>query len=193
MSVKILAFAGSVRAQSFNRRLLGALIEGAEGAGAQVTRIELSEFPLPLFDEDRESAEGLPENARRLRALFKEHRGLLLACPEYNGSITPLLKNTLDWVSRKDGAEPGSAAYKDKLAGLASASAGRWGGVRGLRHVREILTTLGCLVIPDQYCLSGADAAYDEGGALKDEKARKAAQAVGARLARTVTALGAAR
>jgi len=180
---KILAFAGSVRQESFNRRLLPAAIAGARAAGAEVNHIELADYMLPLFDQDRETREGLPDNARRMKALMKESRGFLLACPEYNSSITPLLKNTLDWASRKDGAESGSVPYKDKLVGLVSASAGRWGGMRGLRHVREILTTLGCIVLPEQYCLSGADQAFDERGAIKDEKVRKGAEAIGARLA----------
>jgi chromate reductase, NAD(P)H dehydrogenase (quinone) len=180
---KILAFAGSVRRESFNRRLLPAAIGGARGAGAEVNHIELADFPLPLFDQDRESREGLPDNARRMKALMKESRGLLLACPEYNSSITPLLKNTLDWISRQDGAESGTVPYKNKVVGLVSASAGRWGGLRGLRHVRDILTTLGCVVLPEQYCLSGADQVFDEHGSITDDKVRKGAAAIGARLA----------
>ena len=180
---RILAFAGSVRQASFNRRLLPAAIAGARGAGAEIEHVELSEYPLPLFDQDRENRDGLPDNARRIKALMKGCRGFLLACPEYNSSITPLMKNTLDWASREDGAESGSVPYKGKVVGLVSASAGRWGGMRGLRHVREILTTLGCIVLPEQYCLSGADRAFDAEGRILDDKARKAAEAVGARLA----------
>jgi chromate reductase len=182
-TARILAFAGSVRRQSFNRRLLPAAIEGARGAGAEVTHIELADFPLPLFDQDLEAREGLPANARKLKDLFKAHGGLLLACPEYNGSVTPLLKNTLDWVSRQDGAEPGSVPYKRKAVGLLSASDGRWGGIRGLTQVRHTLTILGCLVLPEQYCLSAAGQAYDEAGGIKDDKVRKGAAAIGARLA----------
>lgn len=184
----ILAFAGSVRSESFNRRLLPAAIEGARGAGAEVEHIELADYPLHLFDQDREAREGVPENARKLKTLFKARRGLLLACPEYNSSITPLLKNTLDWISRQDGAESGTVPYKNKVVGLVSASDGRWGGMRGLRHVREILTTLGCIVLPEQYCLSAASAAFDEQGRIKDDKVRKGAAAVGARLATVLNA-----
>lgn len=180
---KILAFAGSVRHESFNRRLLPAAIAGARGAGAEVTHIELGDFPLPLFDQDMEARDGLPANARKLKDLFKGHAGLLLACPEYNGSITPLLKNTLDWVSRKDGAESGTVPYKRKAVGLLSASDGRWGGIRGLTQVRHTLTILGCIVLPEQYCLSAAGQAYDETGRIKDDKVRKGAEAIGSRLA----------
>lgn len=190
-SPKILAFAGSVRRESFNRRLLPAAIDGARESGAEVTHIELGDFPLPLFDQDAEARDGLPPNARRLKDLFKGHAGLLLACPEYNSSITPLLKNTLDWVSRKDGAESGSLPYKNKVVGLVSASDGRWAGMRGLRHVREILTTLGCIVLPEQYCLPAASQAYDETGRIKDDKVRQGAAAIGARLAAFLNSTGA--
>lgn len=179
----ILAFAGSVRRESFNRRLLPAAIAGARNSGARVTHIELADYPLPLFDQDQEAAEGLPPNARKLKELFKGHAALLLACPEYNGSITPLLKNTLDWVSRKDGAESGTVPYKNKVVGLVSASDGRWGGIRGLTQVRHTLTILGCIVLPDQYCLSAASSAYDEAGRIKDDKVRQGAEAIGAKLA----------
>lgn len=179
---KILAFAGSVRRESFNRRLLPAGVDSARGAGAEVTHIELADFPLPLFDQDMEARDGLPANARKLKDLFKAHDGLLLACPEYNGSITPLLKNTLDWVSRQDGPEPGSVPYKRKVVGLMSASDGRWGGIRGLTQVRHTLTILGCIVLPEQYCLSAASQAYDEAGRIKDERVRKGAGAIGTRL-----------
>ncbi|MGH8482120.1 MAG: NADPH-dependent FMN reductase [Nevskiaceae bacterium] len=183
MGAKILAFAGSVRRESFNRRLLPAAIEGARAAGGEVTHIELADYPLPLFDQDMEAREGLPANARKLKELFKSHSGLLLACPEYNGSITPLLKNTLDWVSRRDGAEAGSVPYRKKVVGLLSASDGRWGGIRGLTQVRHTLTILGCIVLPEQYCLSAASEAYDEAGALKDDKVRQGAAGIGKRLA----------
>lgn len=179
----ILAFAGSVRRESFNRRLLPAAIAGARNAGTQVTHIELADYPLPLFDQDMEARDGLPANARKLKELFKGHAALLLACPEYNGSITPLLKNTLDWVSRQDGAESGTVPYKNKVVGLLSASDGRWGGIRGLTQVRHTLTILGCIVLPDQYCLSGASAAYDEAGQIKDDKVRRGAEGIGAKLA----------
>lgn len=186
MTVKILAFAGSLRNGSYNRRLLPFAVAGAQSAGAEVTELDLADYPLPLMDQNLEARDGLPEPARQLKTLFKTHNGLLLACPEYNGSITPLLKNTIDWVSRKDGAESGTLPYKNKVVALISASDGRWGGMRGLRHVREILTTLGCVVLPDQYMLSGAETAYDETGRLKDEKTRKAVEAIGAKLAHTL-------
>jgi NAD(P)H-dependent FMN reductase len=157
MTPKILAFAGSTRNASFNRQALNFAVQGAREAGAEVTLIELRDFSLPLYNGDLEESHGLPEAAVRLKALFKSHQGLLIACPEYNSSITPLLKNTLDWVSRPHGEESGLLPYQGKLAALVAASAGNLGGLRGLRHVREILTTLQVLVIPRQMALSQAD------------------------------------
>jgi NAD(P)H-dependent FMN reductase len=160
MTAKLLAFAGSVRQESFNRKALAYAVTGAREAGAEVTLLDLKEFSLPLFDQDRESLNGVPENAVKLKQLFIENQGLLIACPEYNSSITPLLKNTLDWVSRPWQSLPGSIPYQNKVAALVSASAGSLGGLRGLRHVREILTTLGVIVIPRQQAVSQADQVF---------------------------------
>jgi len=157
MTPKILAFAGSTRSGSFNRQALDYAVRGAREAGAEVTLIDLKDFPLPLYNGDLEQSHGLPEASIRLKALFKSHHGLLIACPEYNGSITPLLKNTLDWVSRQHGEESGLVPYQGKLVALVSASDGNLGGLRGLRHVREILTVLQVLVIPKQMALAKAD------------------------------------
>lgn len=157
MSPKILAFAGSTRKDSFNRLALDHAVRGAREAGAEVTLIDLNDYSLPLYNGDLEESHGLPEAAIRLKTLFKSHQGLLLACPEYNGSITPLLKNTLDWVSRPHGEESGLVPYQGKWAALVAASSGNLGGLRGLRHVREILTNLQVMVIPQQLALSQAD------------------------------------
>ena len=148
--VKILAFAGSTRRDSWNKKLLHIAIQSARSAGAQVTLIDLKDFPLPLYDGDLEATAGVPENALKLKELFKSHQGLLLACPEYNSSITAVLKNTLDWVSRPVPDEPPLAAFKGKVVTLISASPGALGGLRGLVHVRAILGNIGCIVLPDQ-------------------------------------------
>jgi NAD(P)H-dependent FMN reductase len=162
MTPKILAFAGSTRKDSFNRQALEHAMRGARDAGAEVTRIDLNDYPLPLYNGDLEVSHGLPGTAVRLKELFKSHHGLLLACPEYNSSITPLLKNTLDWVSRPNGEESGLIPYQGKWAALVAASAGNLGGLRGLRHVREILTNLQVMVIPQQMALSQADKVLNE-------------------------------
>lgn len=171
---KILAFAGSTRADSFNHRLLALASSIARDAGAKVTEIDLADFPLPLYHQDLEANEGLPDSAVRLKQLFLEHTGLLLACPEYNSSITPLWKNTIDWVSRRATAdEPPLSAYQGKIAALLAASPGALGGLRGLRHVREILSNIGVLVVPQQFALAQANKAFDEAANLTDPKQRE--------------------
>ncbi|MFP6675060.1 MAG: NAD(P)H-dependent oxidoreductase, partial [Pirellulaceae bacterium] len=109
---KILAFAGSARKDSFNAKLVRIAASGARAAGTEVTILDLREFPLPLFDQDLEAENGTPDNATKLKRAFMEHDGLLLACPEYNSSITPVLKNTIDWVSRAEEGESPLAAYR---------------------------------------------------------------------------------
>ncbi len=170
-AARILAFAGSTRNGSVNQALLNAAVEQLKSSGADVTSISLADFPMPLFDQDWEAENGLPEKAVELKKLFAEHTALLIACPEYNSSLTPLLKNTIDWVTRpasKD--EQPLSSFSGKTAGLLAASPGGFGGLRGLRHVREILSNIRVLVCPNQFALSQAHAAFDEDGKLKDEK-----------------------
>ena len=186
-NAKILAFAGSTRAGSLNKLLLRAAVQGAEAAGASVTVIDLADFRIPLYDGDLEAESGLPENAEKLQNLFLEHNGLLIAAPEYNSSITPVLKNTFDWVSRRDGAAD-LRCYAGKTAGLIAAGGGS-GGMRGLVHVRQILSNIGVLVIPGQATVRGAWTAFDENGELKDEEQRNAVEGVGTSLAETLAKL----
>ena len=165
---RILAFAGSARADSWNRKLIRTAADAARAAGADVTLIELTDYPLPLMDEDLEAREGLPANAQRLKALFKEHDALLIASPEYNSSMPPLLKNTIDWVSREWQGESGLVPYRNKVAAILAATPGTFGGMRMLPHLRQVLNTLGVLVLPGQFSLAHADTAFDtENGALK--------------------------
>ncbi|MEW6120616.1 MAG: NAD(P)H-dependent oxidoreductase [Pseudomonadota bacterium] len=165
---KILAFAGSLRRDSWNRKLIGVATEATRAAGGEVTLLDLADYPLPLMDEDLEAREGLPDNAQRLKALFKAHDALLIASPEYNSSIPPLLKNTLDWVSREWQGESGLVPYRDKVAALLAASPGQFGGMRMLPHLRQVLNSLGVLVLPGQFSLPKADGAFDpENGMLK--------------------------
>jgi chromate reductase, NAD(P)H dehydrogenase (quinone) len=187
MTIKILAFAGSARKDSFNKKLVKIAAEGARAAGADVTYLDFRDLPLPLFDEDLEAAEGLPDNVRQLKALMKAHQGFLISCPEYNSSITPLLKNAIDWASRPEPNEPSLACFKDKVAVLMSASPGGLGGLRGLVHVRAILGNIGVLVLPDQKAIGSAYQAFDENDNLKDESQRIAIRQLGDKLA-TVTA-----
>ena len=108
---RVLAFAGSARADSFNHKVVSVAAEGARAAGAEVTVLGLRDFPIPLFDEDLEGAEGIPANARKLKEIMLDHEGLLIASPEYNSSITPLLKNIIDWVSRPNDGEKALTVY----------------------------------------------------------------------------------
>jgi chromate reductase len=171
MAVKILAFAGSARQESFNKKLVKIAVKGALKEGAEVNFIDLRDYPLPLMDQDLEAKEGLPENAKKLKEIFKSHDGFLISCPEYNSSITPLLKNVIDWVSRKEKPdEPSLVAFNGKTAALLSASPGALGGLRGLVHVRAILSNLGVLVLPTQIAVSKASEAFNEDGTLKDQK-----------------------
>lgn len=167
---RILAFAGSARTDSFNQRLVTVASEFATAAGADVTLLNMRDFPLPLFDQDLEQAEGPPENATKLKQLFMDHAGLLIASPEYNSSISPMLKNVIDWVSRPADGEAMLAAYRGKVAALLAASPGALGGLRGLVHVRAILGNIGVHVVPDQVAVPSAHEAFGDDGKLKDAK-----------------------
>ncbi len=180
---KILAFAGSTRKDSFNRKLLPIAVAGAREAGAEVTVVELSDFEMPLFNQDLEASGGAPPTVAKLKQLFLDHHGLLIASPEYNSSITPLLKNTLDWVSRPAPGEQGLVAFRGKAAGLISTSPGALGGMRGLVHLRSILGNIDVLVIPTQTVVSNANEAFAADGSLKDAKQTASVKLVGQKLA----------
>lgn len=187
---KILVFGGSLRRDSFNQKLAAIAAEGAREAGAEVTLIALRDFPLPVFDQDLEDASGKPETAARLKAIFREHDGLIIASPEYNSSITAALKNAIDWVSRVDSDdEPMLSALSGKTAVLCSASPGALGGLRGLVHLRSILGNIGITVLPDQVAVGGAYQSFDADGKLTDEKQAARVKALGASLARHLSKL----
>lgn len=176
---RILAFAGSARKESFNARLVRSAAEGARSAGADVTVLDLNDYPLPLFDQELEQEQGMPENAATVKQLFLDHDGLLIASPEYNSSITPLLKNTIDWVSRSAEGEAPLAAYRGKVAALMAASPGGLGGLRGLVHVRSILSSIGVIVLPDQIAIPRAYEAFENDGQLKDQKKQSSIEGLG--------------
>lgn len=178
---RILAFAGSARRESFNKRILAVAAQGARDAGADVTVLDMADYPLPIMDQDLEGAEGLPERVIALKEKFIASDGLLIACPEYNSSITPLLKNVIDWVSRPREGEPSMAAFKDKTAALIAASPGGLGGLRGLNDVRGILCSIGTHVIPDQVAVPNVHEKLDGESFIDDALARRLAH-VGARL-----------
>ncbi len=179
---RILAFAGSTRTESFNKRLLAVAVEAARRAGAEVTSIDLRDYPLPLFDQDLEAAEGLPANGQKLKELFRAHEGLLIASPEYNSSISGVLKNAIDWVSRPEANRPSLDCFTGKVAALLAASPGALGGLRGLVHLRAILGNIQVLVLPDQKAIPKAHEAFDAAGRLRDPKDQAAVEAIAARL-----------
>lgn len=184
---RVLAFAGSTRAASFNKKLVRIAMEGAARKGAAVTYLDLRDLPLPLFDEDLEAAEGLPENARTLKAAFLAHDALLISSPEYNSSISAVLKNAIDWVSRPAPGEAPLACFEGKIAALLSASPGALGGLRGLVHLRAILGNIRVIVLPEQIAVPRAHEAFEAEGQLKDAKLKDSVERLGGQLA-TITA-----
>jgi len=176
---KILAFAGSTRRDSFNKKLVQIAAQGALQNGAEATFLDLADYRLPIFDEDLEAAEGLPENVLRLKEIFIEHQGLLIASPEYNGSVTAVLKNTIDWLSRPAPGEAGLACFTGKVAAVMSTSPGGLGGLRGLVHVRAILGNIGVIVLPGQVAVPKASDAFATDGSLKDPKQQTSIQQLG--------------
>ena len=169
---KILAFAGSSRRESYNRKLVKVAAKIAEANDVDVTIVEFGDLNIPLFNEDLE-AEGTPVEAQRFKDLMISHTGFLISSPEYNSSISPLLKNAIDWASRPAEGEPGLVAFQGKIAAIMSASPGALGGLRGLVHVRSILTNIGTIVIPDQIAIPEAFNAFTADGSLKEDRQQK--------------------
>jgi len=186
---KILAFAGSARDGSFNKKLVKIAAAGATEAGADVTVIDLRDFSMPLYDGDLEQREGLPPNARKLKDLMMAHHGFLISAPEYNSSITPLLKNTIDWTSRQSAGEAPLACFQGKVVGIMSASPGGLGGLRGLIHIRSILENIGVIVIPNQIAVAKAHENFNTDGMLKDKKQEEQVKKIGADLAKILLKL----
>ena len=187
-TAKILAFAGSARVESFNKKLLAIGVDAARAAGAEVTVIDFMDYPMPLFNEDLEAKEGLPKTVLQFKGLLRRHQGLLLACPEYNSSITPLLKNAIDWASRP---EPNNATscFQGKVAALLATSPGALGGLRGLVHVRSILSNIGVMVVPQQRAIPRAMDAFDSEGRMVDARQQKSVEAIAQTLVEVTTKL----
>lgn len=182
---KILAFSGSLRAASFNQKLVTLAAEAARAAGAEVTLVSLRDFRLPLFDQDLEAAEGPPAAATELKALFASHDGLIIASPEYNSMITPALKNAIDWVSRvTEPDEPMLSALKGKSAAILAASPGGYGGARSLGFLRPFLENIGISVLEDQVAIPTAHEAFAEDGVLLDAAQAEAVKLLAEKLVR---------
>jgi len=186
---KIIAFAGSTRKESNNKKLVKIAAEGAKEANAEVIYIDLEDYPLPLFDEDLEKREGLPENGRKLKDLFLENNGLLISSPEYNSSYSGVFKNTIDWLSRPVEGFPPLECFADKVAVLMAASPGSLGGLRGLVHVRSLLGNIKVTVLPDQIALISAGSAFENETTLKDAKMHDRIKELGKKLTETINKL----
>ncbi|MEJ7860971.1 MAG: NAD(P)H-dependent oxidoreductase [Pyrinomonadaceae bacterium] len=181
---RILAFAGSLREHSYNKRVVRTAMRGAKNAGAEVNYIDLRDFPMPIYNGDDHAKNGVDPNASRLQKLLSEYDGLLIACPEYNGSLSGALKNTIDWASRASDEYKMGEVFNGKVAAIMTASPGGFGGVRCLGHLRTVLSILGINVLPSEIAVGKVHEMYD-GDALEmtNEKMKESLEKLGASLA----------
>jgi NAD(P)H-dependent FMN reductase len=169
---RILVLGGSIRTGSWSAKLAALAAKELALRDADVSLISLADYPLPLYDGDLEASHGVPEPAKKLRAMMNAHRGIYIATPEYNASVPPLLKNTIDWVSRPGAG--GEDPYRRCIFTLGATSNGRFGGYRALMALRQVLELgLQAVVLPQQVALSHVGQAFDESGNLKDELVAK--------------------
>jgi NAD(P)H-dependent FMN reductase len=191
--VRALVVSGSYRAGSYNLRLARLAAAAARAQGAAVTEVDLRALALPIYDGDLEASQGQPAGALELRRLFATHDALLIAAPEYNGFVTPLLVNALDWASRPkaaDGLPDGLAAMNGKVVGMMSASPGQFGGVRGLIALRSLASlTLAMHVVPPTLSVARAHEAFEDDGRLRDARHQQALEKVVATTLRTAAGL----
>ncbi|MGA8818368.1 MAG: NAD(P)H-dependent oxidoreductase [Xanthobacteraceae bacterium] len=188
---RILVIPGSLRTGSHNARLAALAAKELVLADAEVTQISLQDYPLPLFDADTMTADGLPPRALQLQRMMAAHQGVFITSPEYTASVTPLVKNTIDWISRaRVRGEANYTAFKDRVFAIGAASSGGGGGTRSLMALRHILE-LGCgaLVIPEQISVANAADAFDDMDNLKDERAAAALKSLARRLVEVTRAL----
>ena len=173
--MRLLFFAGSAREGSYNKKLARLGRHVAEANGIEAVFVDLKDYPMPIYNGDLEAAEGPPERARAFNALLGEYEGVFIASPEYNASVTPLLKNTLDWVTRvRAKGESGLEVFQSRVFAIGGASPGNYGGMRSLLQLRQILAVgTGALVIPQQVAVPRAAGAFEEDGSLKDEAQQK--------------------
>jgi chromate reductase len=181
---KILAIAGSYREHSYSKRVLAIAADGARAVGAEVTVVDLRDFPIPIYDADMPNGGGFDENALRLQDMMAEHDGFLIASPEYNGSIPGGLKNAIDWVSRANHKYTMNATMKGKTAALITASPGQFGGLRCLTHLRGCFTIMGVHVLPMEIAVPFVGQKFEgDGKEMTDEKTKSILEGLGAALA----------
>ena len=187
--IKILAFSGSGRKDSFNNKILKSAVQGAMDAGAEVTVVKLTDFNMPIFNQDEEAEFGIPEGAMAFKKMLIEHDGFLIASPEYNSAYSALLKNSIDWASRMSEGEKPLQAYRGKVAGIMAASDGALGGLRGLVSVRMLLENIGTMVLPTQKAVGKVSSLLGSDGELADEKTQVALKNIGKELVNILTKL----
>ncbi len=173
---KLLVLSGSSRAESFNLKLATQLASIAKQEGAEVALVNLEDFELPIYNGDLEGTEGLPDAARRLKKLLQDNTGLIVTCPEYNGFMTPLLINAIDWCTRSDDASVDLSGFADKTLLVASASPGPGGGGRASTHLKTMLSAIGSVVFPQSLTVSSAFNAFGDQGEFTDASMAKRAQ-----------------
>ncbi len=180
---KILAFAGSLREHSYNKRVVKTAVEGAKNAGAEVTYVDLNQYPMPIYNGDEHEKFGFGENALAFQKLLGEHDGFLIASPEYNGSIPGGLKNAIDWASRKSENYGMVEVFKGKVAAIMTASPGAFGGIRCLSHLRGTLTIMLVNVLPSEIAVANVGKMFEgESETMTDEKMKKILEELGASL-----------
>lgn len=170
---KILAFAGSTREDSCNKKLLNNAADLARKLGATVTVIDLKDYPIPFYDADLEKNQGMPENAKKIRKMMLESKAVIIASPEYNGSVSAVLKNVIDWASRNESGEGSREAFQGRKFAIMSCSPGGGGGARGLGHLRTIINNIGGDVIAAQVSVPNCYAAFNSQGQLENEQIKK--------------------
>lgn len=183
---KILAFCGSLRRDSWNKKALKIAVQGAQNAGAEVIELDLKTLNLPVYDGDAEESDGMPPNAVELQDAMLASDGFLIASPEYNSSLSAALKNALDWASRGRGEHKPGAAFAGKVASIMAASPGGLGGLRGLLDLRKIIASMGVIVLPEEFAAARAHELFDENGAAKDEKVKATLERLGANAAEMI-------
>lgn len=172
---KFLTFCGSARIDSFNQKTVLCIGNELQKHGGVVTNINLKDFQAPLYNGDEEVAKGLPETIKRFQSLLHEYDALVISCPEYNGFMTPLLLNTIDWATRSSDASVDLSGFKSKPVLITSSSPGPGGGARAAIHLKTLLAGIGCFVSPDNFTVPSGFSAFDDFGQLKDEGLQKRA------------------
>ncbi len=186
---RLLMLCGSLRAESLNRKAVEIAARAAEAAGAVIDRTAPKDLALPLYDQDDEAASGFPDAVLKLRERMQAADGFLVACPEFNGTMTAAMKNAIDWASRPREGEAQLACFRGKTAGLVAASPGKLGGIRGLPETRRVLSGIGVHVIAGDFALGNAHEMFDDQGNCKDDGVRAGIENVGTTLAKLTAAI----